>query len=128
VKPVYDYLPIGDFLKIEIEGESMKALMMAVAAAGSLMVAGMASAEDAGQALAQKSGCLACHSLDKKVLGPSYKDVAAKYKGQKDAEAKLIEKVKKGGSGVWGPIPMPANSPQVKDEDIKTIVEWVLKQ
>jgi len=106
----------------------MKALMMAVAAAGSLMVAGMASAEDAGQALAQKSGCLACHSLDKKVLGPSYKDVAAKYKGQKDAEAKLIEKVKKGGSGVWGPIPMPANSPQVKDEDIKTIVEWVLKQ
>jgi cytochrome c len=114
--------------KIEIEGESMKALMMAMAAAGSLMVAGMAGAEDAGQALAQKSGCLACHSVDKKVLGPAYKDVAAKYKGQKDAEAKLIEKVKKGGSGTWGPIPMPANSPQVKDDDIKTIVEWVLKQ
>jgi len=106
----------------------MKALMMAVAAAGSLMVAGIAGADDAGQALAQKSGCLACHSIDKKVLGPSYKDVAAKYKGQKDAEAKLIDKVKKGGSGVWGPIPMPANSPQVKDDDIKTIVEWVLKQ
>jgi cytochrome c len=116
------------FNKIEIEGESMKALMMAVAAAGSLMVAGIAGADDAGQALAQKSGCLACHSIDKKVLGPSYKDVAAKYKGQKDAEAKLIDKVKKGGSGTWGPIPMPANSPQVKDDDIKTIVEWVLKQ
>jgi cytochrome c len=59
------------------------------------------------------------------VVGPAYKDVAAKYKG-KDMEAKLVEKVKKGGSGVWGPIPMPANSPQVKDEDIKTIVHWVL--
>ncbi|MBU3736202.1 MAG: c-type cytochrome [Methylobacterium sp.] len=101
----------------------MKALMIAVAAAGTLLVAGQASAD---LALAQKSGCMACHSVDKKVLGPAYKDVAAKYKGQKDAEAKLVEKVKKGGSGVWGPIPMPANSPQVKDEDIKKIVQWVL--
>ena len=101
----------------------MKALMIAVAAAGTLLVAGQASAD---QALAQKSGCMACHSVDKKVLGPAYKDVAAKYKGQKDAEAKLVEKVKKGGSGVWGPIPMPANSPQVKDEDIKKIVQWIL--
>lgn len=101
----------------------MKALMMAVAAAGSLMLAGQAGAD---QALAQKSGCMACHSVDKKVLGPAYKDVAAKYKGNKEAEAKLVEKVKKGGSGVWGPIPMPANSPQVKDEDIKAIVHWVL--
>ncbi len=102
----------------------MKALLTAVAAAGVLM-AGVAQAED-GQALAQKSGCLACHGVDKKVLGPSYKDVAAKYKGQAGAEAKLVEKVKKGGSGVWGPMPMPANSPQVKDEDIKAIVHWVL--
>jgi cytochrome c len=102
----------------------MKALLTAVAVAGVLM-AGVAQAED-GQALAQKSGCLACHGLDKKVLGPSYKDVAAKYKGQAGAEAKLVEKVKKGGSGVWGPMPMPANSPQVKDEDIKTIVKWIL--
>ncbi|NBO10536.1 MAG: cytochrome C [Methylophilaceae bacterium] len=103
----------------------MKALLLSVAAAGSLMLAGQASADDAAKALAQKSGCLACHSVDAKVVGPAYKDVAAKYKG-KDMEAKLIEKVKKGGSGVWGPIPMPANSPQVKDEDIKTIVHWVL--
>ncbi|HQO15997.1 MAG TPA: c-type cytochrome [Methylotenera sp.] len=101
----------------------MKALLVTVAVAGSLMMAGQASAN---QALAQKSGCLACHSIDKKVLGPSYKDVAAKYKGDKTAEAKLIEKVKKGGSGTWGPMPMPANSPQVKDEDIKTIVQWIL--
>jgi cytochrome c len=106
----------------------MKALLLAVAAAGSMLVAGQANAADAAaaQALAQKSGCLACHSVDKKVLGPAYKDVAAKYKGDKTAEAKLVAKVKAGGSGVWGPMPMPANSPQVKDADIKTIVEWVL--
>ena len=106
----------------------MKALLLAVAAAGSMLVAGQAIAVDAAaaQALAQKSGCLACHSVDKKVLGPAYKDVAAKYKGDKGAEARLVAKVKAGGSGVWGPMPMPANSPQVKDADIKTIVEWVL--
>ena len=102
----------------------MKALLVAVAAVGSLLMAGTASAD---QALAQKSGCLACHSIDKKVLGPSYKDVAAKYKGDKTAEAKLAEKVKKGGSGTWGPMPMPANT-QVKDEDIKTLVKWILAQ
>ena len=82
-------------------------------------------ADDAAKALAQKSGCLMCHSVDAKVVGPAFKDVAAKYK-VKAAESKLIAKVKAGGSGVWGPIPMPANSPQVKDEDIKTIVTWVL--
>lgn len=104
----------------------MKATMMTIAAAGALMLAAQANAADPAEALAQKSGCLACHSVDKKVLGPSYKDVAAKYKGDKTAEAKMIEKVKKGGSGVWGPMPMPANSPQVKDADIKTIVQWIL--
>ncbi|ROH86332.1 cytochrome C [Pseudomethylobacillus aquaticus] len=106
----------------------MKALLMTVAAAGSLMLAGQASAVDAkaAEALAQKSGCLACHTIANKVVGPAYKDVAAKYKGDKTAEAKLIEKVKKGGSGVWGPIPMPPHSPQVKDADIKTIVQWIL--
>jgi cytochrome c len=103
----------------------MKALMITIALAGSMLVAGQANAEDA-KALAQKSGCLACHSVEAKILGPAYKDVAAKYKGDKGAEAKLVAKVKAGGSGVWGPMPMPANSPQVKDEDIKTIVHWVL--
>jgi cytochrome c len=101
----------------------MKALLLMVVTAGSLMIAGQAAAD---QALAQKSGCLACHSVDKKVLGPAFKDVAAKYKGDKGAEAKLVAKVKAGGSGVWGPIPMPANSPQVKDGDIQKIVKWVL--
>ena len=79
----------------------------------------------AGQALAQRSACMTCHAVDKKVVGPAYKEVAAKYKGDKTAEAKLIEKVKKGGSGVWGPVPMPPNG-QAKDEDIKTLVKWVL--
>ena len=99
--------------------------LLSIIATVTILSAGNANA-DAGQALAQKSGCLACHSMDKKVLGPSYKDVAAKYRGDKGAEAKLIAKVKAGGSGVWGPMPMPANSPQVKDEDIKAIVQWVL--
>lgn len=104
----------------------MKFLLTMIVAAA-VLLAGNAYAGDAKE-LAQKSGCLACHSIDKKVLGPSYKDVAAKYKGDKGAEAKLVAKVKAGGSGVWGPMPMPANSPQVKDEDIKTIVQWVLAQ
>ena len=84
-----------------------------------------APAAMANLALAQKSGCLACHAVDHKVVGPAYKDVAKKYAGDKTAEAKLIAKVKKGGSGVWGTIPMPPNS-QVSDGDIKTLVKWVL--
>jgi len=75
--------------------------------------------------LAQKKNCLACHAVDKKVLGPSYKDVAAKYAGQKDAVDKLSAKVMKGGSGVWGNIPMPAN-PQVNDAEAKQLVQWIL--
>jgi cytochrome c len=100
----------------------MKLVTIAITAAG-LLFGAQAMAD---QALAQKNGCLACHQIDKKVVGPSYKDVAAKYKGDKTAEAKLIEKVKKGGSGTWGPIPMPANSPRVSDADIKSLVHWIL--
>lgn len=105
----------------------MKSVILSVAMIGAFL-ANQAQALDAkaAEALAQKSGCLACHSVQNKVVGPSYKEVAAKYKNDKGAEAKLIAKVKAGGSGVWGPVPMPANSPQVKDEDIKTIVQWVL--
>lgn len=105
----------------------MKTCILTIAAVAALMLVSQANAADAAETLAQKNGCLACHSIDKKVLGPSYKDVAAKYKGDKTAEAKLISKVKLGGSGVWGPIPMPAHSPQVKDADIKTIIQWILK-
>lgn len=81
----------------------------------------------AGQALAQKYNCLACHSVDKKIVGPAYKDVSAKYKGNDKAEEMLIAKVTKGGSGSWGTVAMPANT-AVKEEDIKTLVQWVLAQ
>lgn len=106
----------------------MKILLILAAAVGSFILAGKAAAVDAGaaEALAQKSGCLACHSVSTKIIGPAYRDVAAKYKGDKTAEAKLIAKVKLGGSGVWGPIKCPANGTHVKDEDIKTVVEWAL--
>ena len=81
----------------------------------------------ASQELAQKKNCMACHAVDKKLVGPSYKDVAAKYAGQKDAVDKLAQKVIKGGSGVWGPVPMPANA-QVSEADAKTLVQWILTQ
>lgn len=79
----------------------------------------------ANEELAKKSACLACHAVDKKVVGPSYKEVAAKYKGDAKAPAMLFEKVKKGGVGTWGQVPMPANT-AVKDEDIKALVKWIL--
>jgi cytochrome c len=79
----------------------------------------------AQEALAQKNGCLACHAVDKKVVGPSYKEVAAKYKGDKTAQAKLEAKVKSGGTGVWGQVPMPPNG-AVSDADVKTLVTWIL--
>jgi cytochrome c len=77
--------------------------------------------------LAQKNACTACHAIDKKLVGPAYKDVAAKYKGNAKAQAMLEEKVKKGSVGVWGQVPMPPNA-NVKDEDVKTLVKWVLAQ
>ena len=92
-----------------------------VAAAGAMF----SSASFANQELATKSACMACHAMDKKIVGPGYKEVAKKYAGDAGAESKLIEKIKKGGSGVWGPVPMPPNV-AVKDEDIKTLVKWIL--
>jgi len=77
--------------------------------------------------LAQKKNCMACHAIDKKLVGPAYKDVAAKYAGQKDAVDKLAQKVVKGGSGVWGAVPMPAN-PQVTEAEAKQLVGWILTQ
>ena len=79
----------------------------------------------ADQALATSKNCMACHAVDKKLVGPSYKDVAKKYMGQKDAADKLAAKIMKGGSGVWGAIPMPAN-PQVNEADAKKLAAWVL--
>ncbi len=81
----------------------------------------------ADQALATSKNCMACHAVDKKMVGPSYKDVAAKYAGQKDAVDKLAAKIIKGGSGVWGPIPMPPNA-QVSEADAKKLATWVMTQ
>lgn len=77
----------------------------------------------ADQALATAKNCMACHAVDKKLVGPSYQDVAKKYKASD--EDMLVEKVKKGGKGVWGPIPMPPNG-NVKDADLHTLVKWIL--
>lgn len=76
-------------------------------------------------ALATSKNCLACHAVDKKLVGPAYKDVAAKYKGDKTAADKLAAKIIKGGSGVWGPVPMPANS-QVNEAESKKLAAWIL--
>ncbi len=102
----------------------MKKIVAAAVVAG-LMGSGAAFAADA-QTLAQSNGCLACHSIDRKVVGPAYKEVAAKYKTDKTAEAKLVEKVQKGGAGVWGQMPMPPQS--VTPAEAKTLVAWVLSQ
>ncbi len=104
----------------------MKLVILSIAMVGTLL-ANQVQALDAkaSEALAQKSGCLACHAVQNKVVGPSYKEVAAKYKNDKGAEARLAAKIKAGGSGVWGPIPMPPH-PQVKEDDIRTITQWIL--
>jgi cytochrome c len=99
-------------------------MRLALLAAG-LMLVGMKPAL-ADEALAKKYNCTACHAVDKKMVGPAYKDVAKKYKGQAGIEAKLAEKVKKGGSGVWGPVPMPPNA-AVPDAEVKKLVDWILK-
>jgi cytochrome c len=77
--------------------------------------------------LAKAKNCMACHAVANKLVGPAFKDVAAKYSGQKDAEDKLVAKVMKGGTGVWGAVPMPAN-PQVSEPEARTLVKWVLSQ
>jgi cytochrome c len=104
---------------------TMKRTLMMV---GMLAVSAFASqAAMANADLAKAKNCMACHAIGSKLVGPAYKDVAAKYAGQKDAEAKLVAKVLKGGSGAWGAIPMPAN-PQVSEAEAKTLVKWVLAQ
>ena len=99
----------------------MKILLLAAAACAA------ASPAFASLELARKNACLACHAVDHKVVGPAYQDVAAKYAGQKDAAAKLTQKVLNGGGGVWGgPIPMPPQSANVTPEQAKQLVQWVL--
>jgi cytochrome c len=100
----------------------MHRIVFLMAAAG-VLIAPVAQADEA---LLKKHNCIACHAIDKKVIGPAYKDVAKKYKGQKDVVAKLADKVKKGGQGVWGQVPMPPN-PAVPDADNRKMVEFILK-
>lgn len=105
----------------------MKFVMTLLAAATSVTLATGAHAADAkaAEALAKSSGCVACHTVDKKLVGPSYKEIANRYRQGKGAAAKLAQKVKTGGKGVWGDIPMPPNA-HVKDADIQNIVQWIL--
>ena len=99
----------------------MKAIYVALMAIAGVAVAGQAAADEA---LAKAKNCMTCHAIDKKLVGPAYKDVAAKYKGQGDAVAKLAAKIKAGGKGAWGEIPMPPNN--VTDDEAKKLATWVL--
>ena len=99
-----------------------RSLMLCITLSALASTSAMANAD-----LAKAKNCMACHAIATKVVGPAYKDVAAKYAGQKDAEDKLVAKVMKGGAGVWGAVPMPAN-PQVSEAEARTLVKWVLSQ
>lgn len=93
-----------------------------------VVLSALASSSAFAQAdLAKAKNCMACHAATTKLVGPAYKDVAAKYAGQKGAEDKLVQKVMKGGSGAWGPVPMPTN-PQVSEAEARSLVKWVLAQ
>ncbi len=104
----------------------VKAVPQSAAQPATLAKPAVTSTKIDARALAQKSGCFTCHTINKKLVGPAWNDIAAKYRGQKDAEAKLIYKVAKGGKGVWGKLPMPPNSPKINDSDIKTLVRFIL--
>nr|ALV86681.1 cytochrome C' [uncultured bacterium 51] len=95
-------------------------LILGLALASAASMPALANAD-----LAQKKNCMACHATDKKLIGPGYKEVAAKYAGQKDAADKLAQKIVKGGVGAWGQVPMPAN-PQVSEAEAKQLATWVL--
>jgi cytochrome c len=99
-----------------------RSLMMLMAVSALASTSAFAQAD-----LAKAKNCMACHAVGTKLVGPAYKDVAAKYAGQKGAEDKLVQKVMKGGAGVWGPVPMPAN-PQVSEAEAHSLVKWILAQ
>jgi cytochrome c len=105
-----------------MEKQMKRSLMLCVVLSALACTSAFAQAD-----LAKAKNCLACHAVSTKLVGPAYKDVAAKYAGQKGVEDKLVQKVMKGGSGVWGPVPMPAN-PQVSEAEARTLVKWVLSQ
>lgn len=93
-----------------------------------VLTAGFSGATLASEAIAQKSGCLACHGKDKKIVGPAFKDIAGKYQGDAAAAGRLADKVRKGGSGAWGPVPMPAHpADKINDADLQAVIAWILK-
>ena len=101
----------------------MKRIFIAIAACTTAFAASTPALAD--MALATTKNCMACHAVDKKLVGPSYKDIATKYAGQADAVDKLSGKVIKGGSGAWGPVPMPANA-QINEADAKKLITWIM--
>ena len=118
---------MSEFLdNLQMEQENMKSIIVSMVAAAGLMAAGSALAADMPE-LAKKNGCVACHTIEKKLVGPSWQDVANKYKGDKDAPAKLLEKISKGGSGAWGTMPMPPQDAAGKKQaDMKELVTFIL--
>ena len=105
----------------------MRTLLLAALIAAPFL-AGVTSVQAAPEDAMNKAGCMACHAKDKKMVGPSFQQIAAKYKGQ-DAKAALIKKVREGGKGVFGPIPMAPNPPdKISDADLGAAVDWILKQ
>src|SRR6185369_5448584 len=100
--------------------------MKAILGLALLAASASAFAQDPAK-LAQDKACLTCHTVDRKLVGPAYKDVAKKYAGDKEAFAKLVKKVREGGQGVWGPVPMPPN-PSVSEKEAEVLVKWVLSQ
>ncbi len=105
---------------------NIQRISLIAAAVGTLALGSAASAQDAAK-LAQEKACLACHAIDKNVVGPSYKEVAAKYKSDKNAEANLAKKIRAGGVGVWGQIPMPPST-TVNEKEAAVLAKWVLSQ
>lgn len=106
--------------------QMQKALLLGLAAAATMIAIPSAQAAD-GEAIVKKARCVACHAVDQKRVGPAYKDVAAKYKGDAKAPAALFDKVRQGGSGNWGQVPMiPHPADKISDEDLKAAIHWVL--
>jgi cytochrome c len=103
-------------------------LKLVSAAIVSVALAATASVAVADEALAKKSGCMTCHSVDKKLVGPSFKEIAAKYKGDAAAHDTLVHSIAKGSKGTWGKVMMPPNSPRVSDENIAALADFVLAQ
>jgi len=106
-------------------GRGVWAVGAVVALSGVVSTAAQADQAPRGQTIALANACMGCHAVDRKLVGPSFQQIAAKYKGDAQASVKLAHKVKDGGSGVWGAIPMPAH-PAMSDADIRTVVSWVL--